>query len=300
MIDSFLQYLQYEKKYSSHTVLSYRNDLTQFQNFLITQGKACKVQDVDVESIREWLITLMEQGVTARTVCRKLSTLKTYFHFLLKQGYSTKDPTAKIISPKIKKKLPSFFNEKNLDDALANNENISNFELHRNKAIIETFYQTGIRLTELINLKDTDIDFDKNSLRVFGKRQKERIIPFGNSLKKQLQEYLCERNRSITHTSPYVYVRVDGEKMYPKLVYRIVHKTMTAVTTQEKCSPHTLRHTFATTLLNHDTDINAVKELLGHANLGATQVYTHTTFEQLQHIYEQAHPRAKKRRNYGN
>ena len=300
MIDSFLQYLQYEKSYSSHTVSSYHNDLSQLQQFLEKNGYKLDPKTIESETIRSWLMELRDSGLSARTVNRKLSTLKTFYHFLFKQGLATKDPTSKIISQKQVKKLPSFFSEKDLDAAFANTENLSNFEAWRNQTIIETFYQTGVRLSELINLKDTDIDFHRNSMRVFGKRSKERIIPFGESLKNALQTYIVHRNKETERTTPYLYVRPNGDKLYPKLVYRIVHDTMSAVSTQNKCSPHVLRHTFATTLLNHGADINAVKKLLGHANLAATEVYTHTTFEQLQHIYEQAHPRAKKRRNYGN
>lgn len=300
MIESFLQYLQYEKSYSSHTVSSYHTDLLQLQQFLANNGHEFDPQTIDSETIRSWLMELRDSGLSARTVNRKLSTLKTFYHFLFKQGLASKDPTAKISSQKKTKKIPSFFSEKDLDAAFANTENLSNFEACRNQTIIETFYQTGIRLSELINLKDTDIDFHRNSIRVFGKRSKERIVPFGESLKDTLQTYIAQRNKETERTTPYLYVRTNGDKLYPKLVYRIVHETMSAVSTQSKCSPHVLRHTFATTLLNHGADINAVKKLLGHANLAATEVYTHTTFEQLQHIYEQAHPRAKKRRNYGN
>ncbi|MBP7965748.1 MAG: tyrosine-type recombinase/integrase [Paludibacteraceae bacterium] len=300
MIESFLQYLQYEKSYSSHTVSSYRTDIQQFQQFLTKNDCKFDPQIIDSEIIRSWLMELRDSGLSARTVNRKLSTLKTFYHFLFKQGLATINPTIKINSQKKTKKLPSFFSEKELDLTFANTENLSNFDACRNHTIIETFYQTGMRLSELINLKDTDIDFHRNSIRVFGKRSKERIIPFGESLKETLQHYIEQRNQKTKRTTPYLYVRLSGEKLYPKLVYRIVHSAMEEVSTQKKCSPHVLRHTFATTLLNHGADINAVKKLLGHASLAATEVYTHTTFEQLQHIYEQAHPREKKRKNYGN
>ncbi|HPW90712.1 MAG TPA: tyrosine-type recombinase/integrase [Paludibacteraceae bacterium] len=300
MVNSFLQYLQYEKNYSSHTVLSYHSDLLQFQDFLKQSDQDFIPQNIKAEIIRSWLMELRDSGISARTVNRKLSALKSFYRFLLKQGLVTTDPTAKINSQKKSKKLPTFFSEKELDQAFENSENLSNFEAYRNQAILETFYQTGIRLSELINLKDTDLDFSRNTIRVFGKRSKERIIPFGESLKEFLQTYIRERDKQVKRITSYLYVRADGKKMYPKLVYRIVLSTMSAVTTQTKCSPHVLRHTFATTLLNNGADINAVKKLLGHANLAATEVYTHTTFEQLQHIYEQAHPRAKKKRSYGN
>jgi integrase/recombinase XerC len=300
MVNSFLQYLQYEKNYSSHTVLSYHSDLLQFQDFLKQSDQDFIPQNIKAEIIRSWLMELRDSGISARTVNRKLSALKSFYRFLLKQGLVTTDPTAKINSQKKSKKLPTFFSEKELDQAFENSENLSNFEAYRNQAILETFYQTGIRLSELINLKDTDLDFSRNTIRVFGKRSKERIIPFGESLKEFLQTYIRERDKQVKRITSYLYVRADGKKMYPKLVYRIVRSTMSAVTTQTKCSPHVLRHTFATTLLNNGADINAVKKLLGHANLAATEVYTHTTFEQLQHIYEQAHPRAKKKRSYGN
>lgn len=292
MIEQFLQYIQYEKNYSSCTVLSYRKDLEKFAQFVAERRLAPDIAHADTDSVRLWLMGQHNAGKSPATLNRRLSTLRTFYKFLLRQGYIDADPTTRIVAAKKPKKIPTFFREKELDELLAVSENLSNFEACRNETIIETFYQTGIRLAELLNIKDFDVDFDRNTLRVFGKRRKERIIPFGNDLRQKLCYYMTLRNKEVERTTPYLYVLRSGKQMYPKAVYRIVTAAMAQVSTQSKRSPHVLRHTFATTMLNNGADINAVKELLGHANLAATQIYTHTTFEQLQKIYAQAHPRA--------
>lgn len=293
MIEQFLQYIQYEKNSSSCTVLSYRKDLTAFAQFVADHFPATDVVRADTDCVRLWLMSQREAGLSAATINRRLSALRTFYKYLLRHNIVTSDPTLRIVAAKTPKKIPTFFREKEMDKLLSVSENLSNFEACRDETIIETFYQTGIRLAELIGIKDTDIDFDRNTIRIFGKRRKERIIPFGNGLKQKITQYIVARDKEVERTTPYLYVLRSGRQMYPQAVYRIVKAAMSQVSTQGKRSPHVLRHTFATAMLNNGADINAVKELLGHASLAATQIYTHTTFEQLQKIYGQAHPRAK-------
>lgn len=294
MINSFLQYLQYEKNYSSYTVLSYRNDIKAFGEFLQQNAPQTDIVHADTEKIRQWLMQQREQKNTATTVNRRLAALRAFYRFLLQRGVVEQNPTSKIAAAKTPKKVPTFFREKDMNQLLDISQKNTTFEACRDEAIIETFYQTGIRLSELLNIKDIDIDFDRQTLRVFGKRKKERIVPFGNGLAQILQQYIAARNAEIETHTPYLYILRSGKQMYAAAVYRIVHRIMTQISTQQKCSPHVLRHTFATDMLNNGADINAVKELLGHANLAATQIYTHTTFDQIRNIYKQAHPRADK------
>ncbi len=290
-LEKFLQYLQYEKAYSSHTVLSYRNDIEQFSAFLVAESGEENLAKADANQVRLWIVELMANGLNARSVNRKLSALKSFYRFLIREGVVQKTPTKNIISPKTTKPLPVFFKESEMetvDDVIIGNS----FEDHRNRLIIELFYESGIRVSELVAIKDSDIDRHKNSLRVIGKRNKERHIPLGQHIVAMIAEYVEKRNFEVGKTE-YLFVRRSGEPVYRRLVYNIVHNTMGQVSTQSKLSPHKLRHTFASTLLNNGADINAVKELLGHSNLAATQVYTHTSFEQLKEIYKQAHPRGE-------
>jgi len=290
MVKEFLQYLQYEKNYSSHTVLSYKNDLYQFVSF-INQPKI-NFANISSNLIREGIIQLMDEGNSARTINRKLSALKSFYRYLNQKQQISKNPLKNIISPKTKKPLPLFFKEKEVEIAISNILIKETFETVRDALIIEMFYETGIRASELLNIKDTDIDIDKKMLKVLGKRKKERIIPFGNSLKEKILTYQKIRNETVTIHTPYLYIRKNGEALYPKLVYNVVNKYLSQTSSLSKKSPHVLRHTFASTLLNNGADINAVKELLGHSNLSATEIYTHTSFKQLKDIYKHAHPRA--------
>jgi len=293
MVNEFLQYLQYEKNYSFHTVLSYRTDLYQFCDFLVIKPQEINPININSQQIQQWSLLLMSTKISARSLSRKISTLKSFWKFLLVRGLATQDPTLKIILPKTKKPIPAFFKEKEMDSALDNKSNPNDFETTRNLLIISIFYQTGIRLAELISIEDKDIDLTNGNLRVTGKRNKQRIIPISNSLCKEISEYIELRNNKLEILSANLFLRENGQKLYPKLIYNIVHNTMSEVSSLHKRSPHVLRHTFATSILNGGADINAVKDLLGHSSLAATQVYTHTSFEELNNIYKHAHPRAK-------
>ena len=293
MVNEFLQYLQYEKNYSFHTVLSYRTDLYQFCDFLVIKPQKINPININSQQIQQWSLLLMSTKISARSLSRKISTLKSFWKFLLVRGLATQDPTLKIILPKTKKPIPAFFKEKEMNSALDNKSNPNDFETTRDLLIISIFYQTGIRLAELISIEDKDIDLINGNLRVTGKRNKQRIIPISNSLCKEISEYIELRNNKLEILSANLFLRENGQKLYPKLIYNIVHNTMSEVSSLHKRSPHVLRHTFATSILNGGADINAVKDLLGHSSLAATQVYTHTSFEELNNIYKHAHPRAK-------
>lgn len=292
MIEKFLQYLQYEKNYSSHTVLSYKNDLLQFAQFCKMQENENDISQAKADSIRSWIIELISNGLTPRSANRKLSSLKSFYKFLIHEGVIKINPARNILSPKTNKPLPLFFKEKEIDAVMHDVILGDAFEDVRDRLIISLFYETGIRISELVAIKDVDIDVHTNSLKVLGKRNKERKIPIGKELLSQIGEYIKLRNEILKKDSVYLLVKNNGDKLYVKLVYSIVNKYMSMVSSLSKTSPHVLRHTFASTLLNNGADLNAVKELLGHANLSATEVYTHTSFEQLHKIYKQAHPRA--------
>ncbi len=283
----FIQFLTSEKRFSTHTISSYKTDLDQFIVYLSVNLEIKELKDIDFQHIRSWIASLLEVGLSPRSVNRKISTLKTYFKFLLRNDLISESPMSKIISPKVKKRLPIFIEQDEMAELLNNIDFESGFIGERDKLIIELFYVTGIRLSELINIKLEDINFQNKLIKILGKRNKERLIPLSESLIIEIQAFVNRYN-----IKRFVFTNLDGDQVYPKLVYRIVKKYIGKISTINKRSPHVLRHTFATHMLNNGADINAIKELLGHANLSATQVYTHNTIDKLKTIYKQAHPRA--------
>ncbi|MGN8071683.1 tyrosine-type recombinase/integrase [Mucilaginibacter sp. 22184] len=301
-LERFIRYIQFEKRYSPHTVSAYRSDLDQFMRFLNNAGETGTVSElivthpnqVSYQDIRNWMVELMGQKIIARSVNRKMATLRKYFKFLLQEGIITDNPTSKIRSQKIPKNLPVVVEDARLTQMLDDNEIFTNdFIGQRDKLVVEMLFGTGMRLAELLGLKDQDINDYEGTLKVLGKRNKERIIPVNTELRTLLGKYLeLKKNQNFDNNSLTLIVTNKGADAYPKLIYLIVHKYLSNISTQDKKSPHVLRHTFATSLLNNGADLNSIKELLGHANLSATQIYTHNSVERLKSIYKQAHPKA--------
>ena len=294
LIDDFLHYMKYEKGYSSHTFVSYESDLFQFVDFVESRGETFDPETLDARLVREWLVEMMENGANARTANRKLSALKSFYRFLNCKEITKHNPMKKVVAPKTEKRLPTFYREEELDFLLDGCPEAfgEGFEGVRDRLIIEMFYTLGVRRAELINMKDSDLDLTGGVVSVLGKRNKQRLIPFASELKTALAEYMTVRNAEVPDRTGFLFVKSDGGQLYPMMVYRIVKKYISLVSTLTKKSPHVLRHSFATAMLNNGAELNAVKELLGHSSLSATEVYTHTTFEQLLKNYKQAHPRA--------
>ncbi|MDX2189979.1 MAG: tyrosine-type recombinase/integrase [Bacteroidota bacterium] len=293
MTDSFIRYLEFERRYSKHTISSYTIDLQQFIDFYSANYNTAKIEDADYHSIRSWIISLMESGLEPRSVNRKIACLKSFYKFLLKQGKIQKNPTLRIKAPKVKKRLPVFVEELSMDTLLDQTEFKDNFEGTRDRLIIELLYGTGIRLSELIHIREVDINFYDQTLKVKGKGNKERIIPIHKNLEQIIKAYNIHKSNTLVNIqSEYLLVSDKGEDTYPVMIQRIVKKYIGMVSTVEKRSPHVMRHSFATHLLNKGADLNAIKELLGHSNLAATQVYTHNSLEKLKSIFKQAHPKA--------
>jgi len=289
---NFLHFIEFEKRYSPNTIISYKNDLTQFYIFLNITDKTENdiIKNIDFRDIKEWIYSLSEQNITNKTINRKISTLKKYYKFLLREGIVNKNPLTKIISPKQPKKLTKFVNQEQINILLDDSLFDSSKNKQTDKLIISLLYGTGMRLSELINLKINDVLFSEKKLKVLGKRNKERFIPLHDKLLTDLKNYFTYRT-SLSPDNNYILQTLKGKQLYHKYVYRVVNKYLTLVTTIDKKSPHILRHTFATHILNNGAELNAVKELLGHSNLSATQIYTHNTFEKIKNIYKQAHPR---------
>jgi len=292
LIDSFLNFLQYEKNYSEKTINSYRVDLIQLEEYIKNDSEELTLTEVDADIIRQWIIDLTKKGYTTSSVNRKLSSLRSFYKFLLLKQEIIKDPTRKINGPKKKKPLPIFLKEKEINKVLEETNFKEGFIGIRDQMIIEMFYTTGIRLSELIGLDNKDINFEDSLIKVKGKRNKERLIPFGDELKESMLRYISVRNETITVKSEAFFIKENGERLYNALVERLVKRQLSKVVTLKKKSPHVLRHTFATAMLNNEANLNAIKEILGHTSLAATEVYTHTTFEELKNIYKLAHPRA--------
>jgi len=284
----FISYLSSERRLSQNTIISYSNDLDQFhcfldENFNITS----QISEVSFHIVRSWVANLFENSVQSRSINRKISTLKTFFKYLEREEFIDVNPMLKVVGPKASKNLPLFVKENEIKLLLEEVTFDEGFIGKRDKLIIEIFYLTGMRLSELINIKLTDLDFHNKSIKVIGKRNKERIIPLSDSVLTSIQSFIKEFD-----LKGFLITSSKGNKVYSKLVYRVVRKYLSKITSINKKSPHILRHTFATHMLNNGADINAIKDLLGHSNLNATQVYTHNTVEKLKSIYKQAHPRA--------
>lgn len=298
LIDLFLDYLRTERNYSNYTIVGYGTDLKEFQMFFTGMDKELDWETVDSDIVRQWVMSLMSTEknglhMQSSSVNRKLSSLRAFYRFLLVRGHVRMNPVSKVKGPKRGKPLPFFLRESEMDKLLDQVEFTEDFMGCRDKIILEMFYSTGMRLSELIGLNDVDVDFSASWIKVTGKRNKQRLIPFGDELREALLIYIKVRNETLpVRMSNAFFVRKNGDRLYPALVYNLVRKNLSKVTALKKRSPHVLRHTFATSMLNHSAELGAVKELLGHDSLATTEIYTHTTFEELKQIYKQAHPRA--------
>ncbi|MBF6597090.1 MAG: tyrosine-type recombinase/integrase [Fermentimonas sp.] len=293
--ERFIDYLRYERNYSSLTEISYLKDIIQFEEFIKLKDDNLSLIKVDRDIVRIWVGSLIELGFKASSVNRKLSSLKTFYKYLTKSGIIEKSPVESVSGPKLNSKIPSFASEKQLNEILDDATNFSeDFIGVRNQFLIEILYLTGMRRAELISLKDNDIDFTSCTIRVTGKGNKQRLIPFSDLTKEKLEKYIHVRNKEIENKSPFLFVKDDGNAMYPKLVYKIINNHLNCISTLSKKSPHVLRHSFATAMINNGAEINSIKELMGHASLSSTEIYTHVTFEEMKKTYETAHPRANK------
>ena len=288
----FLQYLQFEKKYSQHTIASYSIDLHQFATYLATKYDSPAIADIQPIHIRSWLASLKsEEALTNKSINRKISALKSFFKYLLKRGEIMLAPTAGIISPKIGKRLPQFVDEKDIKKIFEEFTFPDDHTGRSEKLILTLLYNTGMRLSELIHLKETNLDYGYGNIKVLGKGNKERLLPVSAQLLQEIKEYMQNKPAAAAGIC-HVFTNKKGKPFNPKTIYNSVKKYLSEATTIEKKSPHILRHTFATHLLNNGAELNAVKELLGHASLASTQVYTHLTIEKLKEVYKQAHPKA--------
>jgi integrase/recombinase XerC len=294
--NEFLQHIEKEKRQSQHTLTAYSSDLNQFENYLLNIFHITDLTKVNHQNVRSWLVSLIECGISPISVRRKISSLNAFFKYLQRNKIMESNPMLKISPPKTGQKLPAFLSEKQMKNVLWQDKNDNSFESIRNQFIVELFYSTGIRLAELIEIAIDDIDYAQKIIRINGKGNKQRIIPIFERMAFSIKNYLHHRDKFITENtinSKWLIITSKGKKAYPKLVYRIVKSSMLTATTHHKKSPHVLRHTFATTMLNRGAGLNTIKDSLGHANLSATQIYTHNSIEKLQTIYKQAHPRAK-------
>ena len=289
-ISQFLKYISLEKRYSDHTVKAYNVDLSQLDNYLLDSYKS-SLSDANQEMLRSWLVEMLEFGISAKSVNRKITSVRSFYKFMLREGLVKFDPSLKLQSVKSSNKLPVFVEEFQMQKLLREETFENDFEGKRDLLILDLFYSTGIRLSELINIKLNDFNLKNRVLKVLGKRNKERVVPLTTELICSIDKYMPFREDKHVETD-FLLITSGGKKMYPSLVYKIVNQRLSTVTSLAKKSPHVLRHTFATHMLNNGADLNSIKELLGHANLSATEVYTHNSIEKLKKVYKQAHPRA--------
>ncbi len=292
-IENFLHFIQIEKRYSSNTITSYKKDLEQFQVFLHLQYADVPIERAVFHQIRSWVVYLMQKGVNPKSINRKLSTLRSFYKYLLRNGVIRQNPMQGLQGPKTAKRNPAFVPETAMEQLLDKLVFPDGFEGIRDRALLETFYFTGIRRAELMGIRHQDIDFSMHTLKVIGKRNKERLIPLSPVLEEILKTYIREKNNA-GFTSESLFVNNNGKPIQSRLLYSIVHKYLSAVTTIDRKSPHVLRHTFATHMLNNGAELDAIKEIMGHASLAATQVYTHNSLEKLKQVHKKAHPRSSK------
>jgi integrase/recombinase XerC len=292
-IQPFLDYLKFEKRYSAHTIRSYQDDLIQFFDFLEVQYGKLTLGEISLSFVRSWLASLKEHKLSSKSINRKISSLRSFFKYQLKTGAVENTPMTNVIAPKVSKRLPSFVAEKDIDTLFQYMEFPDSWEGRTERLLLAIFYNTGIRLSELINLKENQVNEANNTIKVLGKGNKERIIPVNKVLVSEINLYITDKNEQLGKADRAVLlVSSKGKKLYAKQVYNSVNKYLSVITTIDKKSPHILRHSFATHLANNGADLNAIKELLGHSSLAATQIYTHNTIEKLKDVHKKAHPKA--------
>jgi len=289
MVNKFLEYLEFEKRYSKHTIISYKTDLLQFQAYLFLVFDLSS-EDATHVMIRSWMVTLVESGISSRSINRKKSTLQVFYKYLKAKGLVEESPMQKVVAPKVEKRLPHYVKKQDMESLFSEVQFTNDFSGSRDKLILELFYNTGMRLSELVELKEGSVL--KDSVKVLGKRNKERVIPVTGVMSEKIIDYIRLKRNEFPESAPSLFVTDKGEKLYQKFVYRKVKHYLSLVTSQGKKSPHVLRHTFATHMLDNGAELNAIKEMLGHASLSATQVYTHNSIEKLKNVYKQAHPRS--------
>ena len=293
LIQAFLNYLTFQKRYSPHTIVSYQNDLAGFFDFIELQFGSTKIDEINASFVRSWLAGMKESGMESKSLNRKISSLKSFFKYQLKQGVVLTSPMATIISPKVKKRLPQYVAEKDIHTLFSHVEFPDNWEGKTHRLLLQLFYNTGMRQAELVNLTESQVDISNGNIKVLGKGNKERVLPISKDLMLLVVNYQEGKRSQFDHfDNVLLLVNGKGKRLYPKYVYNVVRQYLSSVTTIDKKSPHVLRHTFATHLMNNGADLNAVKELLGHSSLAATQVYTHNTIEKLKDVYKKAHPKA--------
>lgn len=291
-IVSFIDYIANEKRYSSHTLKAYKKDLELFTTYLNDEFEFDNPVKANQEMIRSWIVYMIDQGLSGSSVNRKISTLNSYYNYLIRISVLSENPARHIVSVKTPQRLPVYFNEEQLNEFIDSNLEAHDFAKLRNMLVVELLYSTGMRRSELVTLTISSIDFSNSTIKVLGKRNKQRIIPLSQKQIKSISSYIAEKEKQFGNLNDYLIVTDKGEMAYPKLIYRIINNELSGLTGSIK-SPHVLRHSFATHMLNNGADLNTIKEFLGHANLTATQIYTHNTIEQLKKVYSKAHPRAK-------
>ena len=292
-LQSFINYLKFEKRYSQHTIVSYQNDLEQFFSYITSQYQAAKLTEIATTYVRSWMAELKGDKISAKSINRKASSLKSFFKYHLRTGSITTTPMWSVTTPKISKRLPEFVKEQDMENMFTYLQFPDDWKGKTDRLLLMLFYQTGMRLSEQVNLKESQVDFSKKVIKVLGKGNKERVVPVAGELINEMKAYQQAKKKELEqYDNTYFFVLENGKRLYAKYVYLIVKKYLSEITTLNKKSPHILRHTFATHLTNNGADLNAVKELLGHSSLASTQLYTHNNIEKLKEAHKKAHPRA--------